>query len=42
MARVRTQLRSPGQRESATLEAADIRMDLRTRRACSATDTTSS
>ena len=32
MARVRAQLRSPGQRESSTLEAAGIRMDLRTRR----------
>ena len=32
MARVRAQLRSPGQRESAMLEAAGIRMDLRTRR----------
>ena len=32
MARVRTQLRSPGQRESSRLEAAGIRMDLRTRR----------
>jgi DNA-binding response OmpR family regulator len=32
MARVRAQLRAPGQRESSTLEAAGIRMDLRTRR----------
>jgi DNA-binding response OmpR family regulator len=32
LARVRAQLRSPGQREAAVLEAADIRMDLRTRR----------
>jgi len=32
LARVRAQLRSPGQRESATLEVGDIRMDLRTRR----------
>jgi DNA-binding response OmpR family regulator len=32
LARVRAQLRSPGQRESSVLEAADIRMDLRTRR----------
>jgi DNA-binding response OmpR family regulator len=32
LARVRAQLRSPGQRESAALEAAGIRMDLRTRR----------
>jgi two-component system, OmpR family, response regulator len=32
LARVRAQLRTPGQRESAALEAADIRMDLRTRR----------
>jgi two-component system, OmpR family, response regulator len=32
LARVRTQLRSPGQRESSALEVADIRMDLRTRR----------
>lgn len=32
LARVRTQLRSPGQRESSVLEVADIRMDLRTRR----------
>jgi DNA-binding response OmpR family regulator len=31
-ARVRAQLRSPGQREAAVLEAAGIRMDLRTRR----------
>ena len=32
VARVRTQLRSPGQRETSVLEVADIRMDLRTRR----------
>jgi two-component system, OmpR family, response regulator len=32
LARVRAQLRAPGQRESAVLEAADIHMDLRTRR----------
>ncbi len=32
LARVRTQLRSPGQRETSVLEVADIRMDLRTRR----------
>ena len=32
LARVRTQLRAPGQRESSTLEVAGIRMDLRTRR----------
>ena len=32
LARVRSQLRSPGQRESSVLEAAGIRMDLRTRR----------
>ena len=32
LARVRAQLRSPGQRESSALEAADIHMDLRTRR----------
>jgi DNA-binding response OmpR family regulator len=32
LARVRAQLRSPGQRESSVLEAAGIRMDLRTRR----------
>ena len=32
LARVRTQLRSPGQRESSVLEASDIHMDLRTRR----------
>jgi DNA-binding response OmpR family regulator len=32
LARVRAQLRVPGQRESSALEAADIRMDLRTRR----------
>jgi DNA-binding response OmpR family regulator len=32
LARVRAQLRAPGQRESSVLEAADIRMDLRTRR----------
>jgi DNA-binding response OmpR family regulator len=32
MARVRAQLRSPGQPESSLLEAAGIRMDLRTRR----------
>jgi DNA-binding response OmpR family regulator len=32
LARVRAQLRSPAQRESAALEVADIRMDLRTRR----------
>ena len=31
-ARVRAQLRAPGQRESSVLEAAGIRMDLRTRR----------
>jgi DNA-binding response OmpR family regulator len=31
-ARVRAHLRSPGQRESSALEAADIRLDLRTRR----------
>jgi DNA-binding response OmpR family regulator len=31
-ARVRAQLRSPGQRESSALEAGKIRMDLRTRR----------
>ncbi len=32
LARVRAQLRAPGQRESSTLEAAAIRMDLRTHR----------
>jgi DNA-binding response OmpR family regulator len=32
LARVRAQLRSPGQREASALETADIRMDLRTRR----------
>jgi DNA-binding response OmpR family regulator len=32
LARVRTQLRTPGQRESSVLEVAGIRMDLRTRR----------
>jgi len=32
LARVRAQLRSPGQRESSVLEAAGIRLDLRTRR----------
>src|SRR5512142_744857 len=32
LARVRAQLRAPGQSESSVLEAADIRMDLRTRR----------
>jgi two-component system, OmpR family, response regulator len=32
LARVRAQLRSPGQRESSALEAAGIHMDLRTRR----------
>jgi two-component system, OmpR family, response regulator len=32
LARVRAQRRSPGQRESSVLEAAGIRMDLRTRR----------
>ena len=32
LARVRAQLRSPGQRESSALEAADVHMDLRTRR----------
>jgi DNA-binding response OmpR family regulator len=32
LARVRTHLRSPGQRESSALEADGIRMDLRTRR----------
>jgi DNA-binding response OmpR family regulator len=32
LARVRAQLRSPGQREASVLEAAGIRMDLRTRR----------
>ncbi len=32
LARVRAQLRAPGQRESSVLAAADIRMDLRTRR----------
>jgi DNA-binding response OmpR family regulator/HAMP domain-containing protein len=32
LARVRAQLRGPGQRESSVLEAGDIRMDLRTRR----------
>ena len=32
LARVRAQLRSPGQRESSVLEAGDIRIDLRTRR----------
>jgi DNA-binding response OmpR family regulator len=32
LARVRAQLRSPGQREASVLEAADIVMDLRTRR----------
>jgi DNA-binding response OmpR family regulator len=32
LARVRAQLRSPSQRESSALEAAGIRMDLRTRR----------
>jgi DNA-binding response OmpR family regulator len=32
LARVRAQLRSPGQRESSVLEAAGIHMDLRTRR----------
>jgi DNA-binding response OmpR family regulator len=35
LARVRAQLRVPGQRESAALEVADIRMDLRTRRVTS-------
>jgi DNA-binding response OmpR family regulator len=32
LARVRAQLRSPGQREASVLDAADIQMDLRTRR----------
>jgi two-component system, OmpR family, response regulator len=32
LARVRAQLRAPGQRESSVLDAADIHMDLRTRR----------
>ena len=32
LARVRAQLRSPGQRESSALEVADLRADLRTRR----------
>jgi DNA-binding response OmpR family regulator len=32
LARVRAQLRSPGQREASVLETADIRIDLRTRR----------
>jgi DNA-binding response OmpR family regulator len=32
LARVRAQLRSPGQRESSVLESSDIHMDLRTRR----------
>jgi two-component system, OmpR family, copper resistance phosphate regulon response regulator CusR len=32
LARVRAQLRAPSQRESSVLEAADIAMDLRTRR----------
>jgi DNA-binding response OmpR family regulator len=32
LARVRAQLRSPGQRESSVLEAAGVHMDLRTRR----------
>jgi len=32
LARVRSQLRMPGQRESSSLEAADIHLDLRTRR----------
>ena len=32
LARVRTQLRLPGQRETSVLEVADIRLDLRTRR----------
>src|SRR5262249_39520866 len=32
LARVRAQLRSPGQREASVLETADIQMDLRTRR----------
>jgi DNA-binding response OmpR family regulator len=32
LARVRAQLRTPGQREASVLEAAGIRMDLRTRR----------
>jgi DNA-binding response OmpR family regulator len=32
LARVRAQLRSPGQREASVLEAADLHMDLRTRR----------
>ena len=32
LARVRAQLRAPGQRESSVLDAAGIRMDLRTRR----------
>jgi DNA-binding response OmpR family regulator len=32
LARVRAQLRAPGQREASVLEAAGIRMDLRTRR----------
>jgi two-component system, OmpR family, response regulator len=32
LARVRTQLRSPGQREASVLAVSDIRMDLRTRR----------
>lgn len=32
LARVRTQLRAPGQRESSVLDVAGIRMDLRTRR----------
>jgi DNA-binding response OmpR family regulator len=32
LARVRAQLRAPGQREASVLEAGDVRMDLRTRR----------
>ena len=32
LARVRAQLRAPGQREASVLEAGDIRLDLRTRR----------
>ena len=32
LARVRAQLRNPGQREASALEAGDIRLDLRTRR----------
>ena len=32
LARVRAQLRAPGQREASVLDAGDIRMDLRTRR----------